>query len=234
MLKRIKVENFKSLKHLDYKCAKLNLLMGLNGAGKSSFVQLLRLMQGVSGSIGSPQTSVYPNMFGCGDSVDDMEYAYSDGSKPISFAVVFNGADNVTDFELRRVIVNDERIWAMPGAVCVQRAEWEEVYEQTQLPIVNLHSERSRGANVHDEEIAAAEKLAAETFASVENKWRMEDALSARNFGQMWLGGRFVDAFRDKPREVHAGGCYKTVAVLFGPNYIPTFNPEGQNVMEYL
>ena len=29
MLKRIEVENFKSLKHLDYSCAKLNLLMGL-------------------------------------------------------------------------------------------------------------------------------------------------------------------------------------------------------------
>ena len=45
MLKRIEVENFKSLKHLDYSCAKLNLLMGLNGAGKSSFVQLLLLMR---------------------------------------------------------------------------------------------------------------------------------------------------------------------------------------------
>ena len=41
MLKRIEVKNFKSIKHLDYKCARLNLLTGLNGAGKSSFVQSL-------------------------------------------------------------------------------------------------------------------------------------------------------------------------------------------------
>ena len=48
MLKRIGVDNFKSLKHLDYSCAKLNLLMGVNGAGKSSFVQLMLLMRNLA------------------------------------------------------------------------------------------------------------------------------------------------------------------------------------------
>lgn len=52
MLKRINVENFKSFKHLDYKCAKLNLLTGLNGAGKSTFIQFLRLMRECAGRIG--------------------------------------------------------------------------------------------------------------------------------------------------------------------------------------
>ena len=41
MLKRITVENFKSLKHLDYSCSKLNLLMGLNGAGKSTLLRAI-------------------------------------------------------------------------------------------------------------------------------------------------------------------------------------------------
>ncbi len=48
MLKRIEVENFKSLKHLDYSCAKLNLLVGLNGAGKSSFIQFLLFLRDLS------------------------------------------------------------------------------------------------------------------------------------------------------------------------------------------
>ena len=48
MLKRIEVKNFKSLKHVDFKCAGLNLLMGLNGAGKSSFVQLMEVLRVVA------------------------------------------------------------------------------------------------------------------------------------------------------------------------------------------
>ena len=41
MFKQIEVSNFKSLKYLDYKCCKLNILTGLNGSGKSSFIQAL-------------------------------------------------------------------------------------------------------------------------------------------------------------------------------------------------
>ena len=33
MLDRIEVKNFKSLKHLNYKCAQLNLLTGVNDVG---------------------------------------------------------------------------------------------------------------------------------------------------------------------------------------------------------
>ena len=46
MINRITVENFKSLKKADVSVSNLNLLMGLNGMGKSSFLQtLLLLMQ---------------------------------------------------------------------------------------------------------------------------------------------------------------------------------------------
>ena len=44
MLKEIEIENFKSFKHLDFKCRKLNLLTGLNGSGKSSLIQALRFI----------------------------------------------------------------------------------------------------------------------------------------------------------------------------------------------
>ena len=44
MLKEIEIENFKSFKHLDFKCRNLNLLTGLNGSGKSSLIQALRFI----------------------------------------------------------------------------------------------------------------------------------------------------------------------------------------------
>jgi predicted ATPase len=46
MIKQIEIKNFKSLKTADVNVSNLNLLMGLNGMGKSSFIQtLLLLMQ---------------------------------------------------------------------------------------------------------------------------------------------------------------------------------------------
>ena len=76
MLKRIKVENFKSLKCLDYKCAKLNLITGLNGAGKSSFIQFLRLMRECADRIGElhfpvPKSSEFDVRF------SDIRYCYA-------------------------------------------------------------------------------------------------------------------------------------------------------------
>jgi len=46
MIKQIEIHNFKSLKKADVNVSNLNLLMGLNGMGKSSFIQtILLLMQ---------------------------------------------------------------------------------------------------------------------------------------------------------------------------------------------
>ena len=46
MIKQIEIRNFKSIKQADVSASNLNLLMGLNGMGKSSFIQtLLLLMQ---------------------------------------------------------------------------------------------------------------------------------------------------------------------------------------------
>jgi predicted ATPase len=43
MIERIEIKNFKSLKHIVMDTKPLNLLMGLNGMGKSSFIQTLLL-----------------------------------------------------------------------------------------------------------------------------------------------------------------------------------------------
>jgi len=46
MINRIEIKNFKSLKKVGVSVSNLNVLMGLNGMGKSSFIQaLLLLMQ---------------------------------------------------------------------------------------------------------------------------------------------------------------------------------------------
>ncbi|MDR2773626.1 MAG: DUF3696 domain-containing protein [Tannerella sp.] len=44
MINQISIENFKSLKKVDINVANLNLLVGLNGMGKSSFIQILLLL----------------------------------------------------------------------------------------------------------------------------------------------------------------------------------------------
>ncbi|MCK6641739.1 MAG: DUF3696 domain-containing protein [Bacteroidia bacterium] len=72
MIKRIEATNFKSLKNIDVSTSNLNVLMGLNGMGKSSFVQvLLLLMQsdkleegivdlnGILAEIGQGQDALY-------------------------------------------------------------------------------------------------------------------------------------------------------------------------------
>ncbi len=45
MIKEIKIKNFKSLKALDLSLTQLNVLAGLNGSGKSSFIQSLLLLR---------------------------------------------------------------------------------------------------------------------------------------------------------------------------------------------
>lgn len=50
MIKEIRIRNFKSLKDVSMKPVALNLLMGLNGMGKSSFIQSLLLLRQNRGS----------------------------------------------------------------------------------------------------------------------------------------------------------------------------------------
>lgn len=45
MIKSIHIQNFKSLKDISMTPTSLNLLMGLNGMGKSSFIQSLLLFR---------------------------------------------------------------------------------------------------------------------------------------------------------------------------------------------
>ena len=55
MLKKIEIKNFKSLKNICYQPTSLNVLMGLNGVGKSSFIQTLLLMKQIGSSFSGEQ-----------------------------------------------------------------------------------------------------------------------------------------------------------------------------------
>ena len=47
MIDRIVIENFKSLRHVDLKLGRMNLLVGANGSGKSNVIDALRVLQGI-------------------------------------------------------------------------------------------------------------------------------------------------------------------------------------------
>ncbi len=44
MISRIKIENFKSIKHLDIRLRPINILIGANGVGKSNFIEIFKLL----------------------------------------------------------------------------------------------------------------------------------------------------------------------------------------------
>lgn len=89
MLKRIKVENFKSLKHLDYSCARLNLLMGLNGAGKSSFVQFLLFLREMGHLPCNPEYKINDSATTSLGNIDDAIYCYGGEKAKIRFSIDF-------------------------------------------------------------------------------------------------------------------------------------------------
>jgi predicted ATPase len=45
MIKTVKLENFKSIRHADLQLNRLNILVGPNGSGKSNFISLFRMLE---------------------------------------------------------------------------------------------------------------------------------------------------------------------------------------------
>ena len=107
MLNRIKVENFKSLKHLDYKCAKLNLLTGVNGAGKSSFVQLLRLLREIAPRASEPCDILKSLGTGGEIAYQAIHYCY-DKFRDTRFEVAFSQKGGGEEFLIVAVVRDDE------------------------------------------------------------------------------------------------------------------------------
>ena len=110
MLKRIEVKNFKSIKHLDYKCARLNLLTGLNGAGKSSFVQSLLLLRALEKHV-EKECYEMPLCEIVGDddewaTFEDLKYCYAKPNEDVRFEIDFDveRSDNDHDKKPRHIV----------------------------------------------------------------------------------------------------------------------------------
>lgn len=275
MLKRINIANFKSLKHLDYPCAKLNLLMGVNGAGKSSFIQFLLLLREFSKrdleayvSVKEPSEMV-PAKF------DDMVYCYAkdpvikfkiefcnrhprgfnilnfgeDNGRPmiaipvpkLSFPSSEEDIDGLEDYKLRvesvsrhirtgrhkRVIeIVDPAFLAEVRASqqCKDLQEFEKLYGEGEL----IDPENNPELYARYVPLAEALNNYAEKCAS-----RINDAEKKRpkDFSQLWKHMRFVEAFRDKPKQVHVGNSNFS-GDLWGND--DELLPGGGDVIEFL
>ena len=236
MLNRIEARNFKSFKHLDYKCARLNLLTGLNGAGKSSFLQLLLLLRAIADRVGKCQIDVDLQKIGIAKSFDDIRYCYAAKDEPTSFSVmipeaILDGDGEVSDGS--KLMVVDRRI--TKSATSRHNA------------IIWHPDALGEYARYKDKESTTLDSLFDEKIGEKESDdilQRNEEALSAgiskiekdlvRLQGQcrnVCRRIRFVEASRGKPQDVHEGRGITFASVLLGSD---EFEPEGGDVVEFL
>ncbi|KAA6318272.1 hypothetical protein EZS27_031698, partial [termite gut metagenome] len=134
MLQSIELTNFKSIKKHRFPLRKLNLLLGLNGTGKSSFIQSLLLfrqsditskykMEGVKSDTGIIIND-YDTLKLNGDYVHigttkDARYQYCKKGACIGFTFQFNGDDGFVlecDYEFESDILN-YRAFELPGFI---------------------------------------------------------------------------------------------------------------------
>lgn len=112
MLKKISIHNFKVLKDVSYEPAPLNILMGLNGVGKSSFVQILLLLKQLNTNMVTMRQRVLPlngdivslgtlrDILYCYSNKDDIVFSFSAESLPvdsITIRIPTNNADIESD-----------------------------------------------------------------------------------------------------------------------------------------
>ncbi len=268
MLNRIRVKNFKSFKDLDYSCSKLNLLTGVNGAGKSSFVQLLLLLKDISAkdSIGSVISAKEIGFLG---KPIDLKYCYANKDDDIEFDV---------DFAIRGSLEEEDGGWCFrghpdfnldrlspfegqPKEYCDKKNVslvlqlhgndsfkiiyvplWSELLnsyssEREELEVfLSKHGGREaiqkrieEGANVtqddHDiyEQMMSKLKSVAELRKRTKKEIDTEATENRDALKEEFSFVRMVSAFRIKPREVHDAGYVSE-----------KFNPEGNDVIEYL
>ena len=250
MLQRIRVKNFKSLKDLDYKCANLNLLTGLNGAGKSSFVQLLQLLRLTATRADELKVDI-PLAKPDFDHVtfEDLRYCYARPEEDVSVSVDFVAKDldvescyDIGDYEniggtISRVLVKGLRT----NVVRVQNSAAKKVEEEVEAQIEECKRgvrEQHPGENEFKLlkwiDMEAFEKLrreADEKLKAIQSK----DAALAFAYKSLWKNMKMVSAFRGKPERLHTGGgeFENPNQWLFSDSGL-YFHPEGENAAEFL
>lgn len=272
MLKRIEVENFKSLKHLDYSCAKLNLLMGLNGAGKSSFVQFLLLLHRLSDRLMKASVSVkeesvefpakFEELLYCYASKRRMKFTLDFSSRaPMGFDILNFAGDNgrpmMTVPQLLNPAIEEEknllenytpRLTSVSryiikgeghGEISIVDSEFatEVCASQQYKDLCQFEKLHGDGALIDPYENPDLHARYWAIFnAHMENEKEIASRINAVENGKMsdykalWDHLRFVEAFREKPQEVHVGvrACSRSWWVH------DELLPGGEDVVEFL
>lgn len=244
MLKRIDLKNFKAFKRLDYTCAKLNLLTGLNGAGKSSFIQFLRLMQGVAKTIGKPMTHIPAGIIGAGCSYTDILYSYADSygcGYGIEFLVEFDSDHPNKSYQIKREVYRkdiDAKNLSIEDEGWHKRLmSWEVANSQNGFNKARGSESSISGCKLQPQgkEIINQERnRLEEEVLAYEQKWVEKNKCATKEFETMWRGARFINAFRKKPHDVHTGGKYDSLFFFPDVNKVDNFNSEGDNAVEYI
>ena len=234
MLRKIHVKNYKSLKDIEVTCTGLNLLMGVNGAGKSSFIQVLRMLRLAADKIELPDQKFQAKDFGGGAGFEDICYAYAcRGLHRIAISV------NIDDNNGRLLEINREIVsrtitrGAGAGVVGLEYPSWSDVVDDAFAKSCYLESRYEDCRDVKKEEIVAANNEAERKIAEMEGQIRTKEHDAVVAFKRLWEGARFVDSFRRKPTDVWTGGGYNSFDLLFNDDMI-TFDSEGGAVMEFL
>jgi predicted ATPase len=233
MLKRIEVRNFKSLKHVDFKCAGLNLLMGLNGAGKSSFVQLLRSLSKVADADKANSIEVKVNVPG---SFMDLRYCYGNEKAPIEVAVDYTPRFPPTDEDhictLKRMFVpgneKNEMIMAHPKSIAAEGKALKCMGEQYGNTL-GINQARDMDPALWMKQRNDIERISNEVR---EEKKQLEESESEafKTYGDLWRSMKFVSSFRERPHDVYDGSRPREYRNL---GAVPV-SPDGRDLGEYL
>jgi len=102
MLKKLTIRNFKSLKNVDIDCTYLNIFSGLNGSGKSSFIQsLLLLRQSYNTAVTVKQGLIVNGSIIKLGRGKDIFYQYADENEQIEFEIIDNGSEQLWKFQYK-------------------------------------------------------------------------------------------------------------------------------------
>ena len=89
MIHSIEIKNFKSIKSKYFKLRNLNVLLGLNGQGKSSFIQSLLILRQSADSLKKGVLQLNGNEFHIGTTKDAL-YQYTGKNEKLSIALAFD------------------------------------------------------------------------------------------------------------------------------------------------
>lgn len=246
MLRRIEVKNFKSLKHLDYKCAKLNLLTGLNGAGKSSFVQSLLLLRALEKHIEKEYYEMPLHEIAADDGAtfDDLKYCYAKPEEKVEFGVDFDV--NIGKGDRGQAIGHIARVIrpsvVHKGMIVAWNSECMEANDSLVESMFSLPPDSCDNSHVVSrpalpgsceltiddfEEQQEKEKLELQAKSQMQ-KAMMQERPFVQDYQSLWKRANMISAFRGRPQQIHHDNPKESW--FMGAR----FNPEGSDVGGFL